>query len=73
MRSTQAVTAPAPELLIKEVIDRTDYCLVIVGGRYGSTTPVSLSYTEKEYDSRHRSAYPSTVSYIRTPELYQRT
>jgi hypothetical protein len=36
--------------LIKEVIDQTDYYVVIVGGRYGSTTPEGISYTEKEYD-----------------------
>jgi hypothetical protein len=36
--------------LIKEVIGQTDYYIVIVGGRYGSTTPEGISYTEKEYD-----------------------
>src|SRR5687768_12828918 len=36
--------------LIKEVIDRTDYYVVIVGGRYGSTTPEGISYTEQEYE-----------------------
>ena len=35
---------------IKRVIDDCDYYLVIVGGRYGSTTPEGISYTEKEYD-----------------------
>lgn len=36
--------------LIQEVIDQSDYYLVIVGGRYGSTTEEGISYTEKEYD-----------------------
>ncbi len=35
---------------IKRIIDDCDYYLLIIGGRYGSTTPEGLSYTEKEYD-----------------------
>lgn len=35
---------------IKRIIDDCDYYLVIVGGRYGSTTSEGMSYTEKEYD-----------------------
>jgi len=35
---------------IKKIIDDCDYYVLIVGGRYGSTTPEGLSYTEKEYD-----------------------
>jgi len=34
---------------IKRVIDDCDY-LLIIGGRYGSTTSDGISYTEKEYD-----------------------
>ena len=36
--------------LIKDVIDASDYYILIVGGRYGSTDEEGLSYTEKEYD-----------------------
>jgi hypothetical protein len=36
--------------LIEEVIAQSDYYIVIVGGRYGSTTAEGVSYTEKEYD-----------------------
>jgi hypothetical protein len=36
--------------LIKGVIEQSDYYLIIVGGRYGSTTEEGISYTEKEYD-----------------------
>ncbi|WP_186329560.1 DUF4062 domain-containing protein [Agrococcus jejuensis] len=36
--------------LIQGQIDESDYYVVIVGGRYGSTTPEGISYTEKEYD-----------------------
>src|SRR5437762_6941791 len=35
---------------IQRVIDDCDYYLLIIGGRYGSTTPEGVSYTEKEYD-----------------------
>jgi len=35
---------------IKRVIDDCDYYLLIIGGRYGSTTKDGISYTEQEYD-----------------------
>lgn len=35
--------------LIKRTIDNSDYYLVIIGKRYGSTASDGLSYTEKEY------------------------
>jgi len=35
---------------IKQVIDDSDYYLLIIGGRYGSTTDEGISYTELEYD-----------------------
>ena len=35
--------------LIKDVIDASDYYVLIVGGRYGSLDEEGLSYTEKEY------------------------
>lgn len=35
---------------IKKIIDDCDYYLLIIGGRYGSTTPDGISYTEKEYE-----------------------
>lgn len=36
--------------LIKEVIDQSDYYIVVVGGRYGSLSEEGISYTEREYD-----------------------
>lgn len=36
--------------LITSVIDDSDYYVVIIGGRYGSTTPEGISFTEKEFD-----------------------
>lgn len=36
--------------LIKDVIDASDYYVLIVGGRYGSLDEEGIGYTEKEYD-----------------------
>lgn len=36
--------------LIRDVIDSSDYYILIVGGRYGSLDETGLGYTEKEYD-----------------------
>src|SRR5262245_11954771 len=35
---------------IKRVIDESDYYVVIVAGRYGSTDEEGISYTEREFD-----------------------
>lgn len=36
--------------LIKQVIDESDYYVVVVAGRYGSVDDAGISYTEQEYD-----------------------
>lgn len=36
--------------LIQDIIDGSDYYILIVGGRYGSLDETGLGYTEKEYD-----------------------
>lgn len=36
--------------LIKGVIDDSDYYVIVIGGRYGSTTAEGVSYTEMEFD-----------------------
>src|SRR5947199_4833387 len=36
--------------LIKRVIDDSDYYVVVVGGRYGSTGPAGISYSQMEYE-----------------------
>jgi hypothetical protein len=36
--------------LIERIIQDCDYYILIIGGRYGSTTSDGISYTEKEYD-----------------------
>jgi hypothetical protein len=39
-----------PWELIKTVINESDYYILIVGGKYGSTGPDGISYTEMEYN-----------------------
>jgi len=39
-----------PWELIKSVIKESDYYILIVGGKYGSTGPEGISYTEMEYN-----------------------
>lgn len=36
-------------VLIKDVIDASDYYVLIIGGRYGSLNEEGIGYTEKEY------------------------
>ncbi len=36
--------------LIKDVIDSSDYYVLLIGGRYGSLDEAGIGYTEKEYD-----------------------
>lgn len=36
--------------LIRTIIDESDYYILIIGGRYGSTGPAGISYTEMEYE-----------------------
>lgn len=40
----------APWDVIKRVIGLSDYYVLIIGGRYGSTDEEGISYTEREYD-----------------------
>ena len=36
--------------LIKDVIDQSDYYILIIGGRYGSLDSKGIGYTENEYE-----------------------
>ncbi len=45
-------------VLIKRVIDESDYYLLVIGGRYGSVDTEGLSYTEKEYDYATQAGLP---------------
>jgi hypothetical protein len=53
---------------IKRVIDRSDYYIVIVGNRYGSTDADGFSYTEKEYDYAVKRGLKVIALLHRTPE-----
>jgi site-specific recombinase XerD len=44
--------------VIKRTIDISDYYVIIVGHRYGSTTEDGISYTEKEYDYARAKGIP---------------
>ena len=58
--------------LIKEVIDRSDYYVLIVSGRYGSVDNVGLSFTEREYDYAHQVGKPVIALLHRNPESLPR-
>ncbi|EJM65927.1 hypothetical protein PMI30_03067 [Pseudomonas sp. GM50] len=52
---------------IKKVIDDCDYYLLIIGGRYGSTTEEGISYTEKEYEYAVEQTIPVIALLHETP------
>jgi hypothetical protein len=54
--------------LIKSIIDDCDYYIVIIGGRYGSTDPEGVSYTEKEYRHALESGKPIIGFLHKDPE-----
>lgn len=45
--------------IIKRQIDQSDYYVVILANRYGSTTDDGVSYTEKEYDYAKAQGIPT--------------
>lgn len=44
--------------LIKDVIDSSDYYVLLIGGRYGSLDEEGIGYTEKEYDYARKTKKP---------------
>lgn len=54
--------------LIKDVIDASDYYVVIVGGRYGSVDPDGIGYTEREYRYAVQARKPITALLHEHPE-----
>jgi hypothetical protein len=46
---------------IRSVIDRTDYYVLLLAGRYGSTDKDGLSWTEKEYEYAASKQIPTLV------------
>jgi cell division protein FtsB len=53
---------------IKETIDQSDYYILILGHRYGSTTTEGISYTEKEFDYAVEIGVP-ILSFIRERDV----
>src|SRR3989339_1808734 len=54
---------------IKKIIDDCDYYLIIIGGRYGSTTADGISFTEKEYDYAVGKGIPIIALLHGNPEI----
>lgn len=46
---------------IKRIIDISDYYVLIIAGRYGSTDSTGISYTEMEYDYAIKQGIPTLV------------
>lgn len=54
--------------LIKGVIDDSDYYVLVIGGRYGSTNEVGLGYTEMEFDYAAKSGKPILAFVHQAPD-----
>jgi len=54
--------------LIKDVIDSSDYYVLIIGGRYGSLDDTGIGYTEKEYDYATSSKKPVVPLLYKNPD-----
>lgn len=50
---------------IKTIIDESDYYVLVIAGRYGSTADDGISYTEKEYEYALEKGIPVLVFYRR--------
>ena len=53
--------------IIKEMINFSDYYIVIIGHKYGSVTAEGVSYTEKEYDYAKEKGIP-IMAFVRNRE-----
>ena len=53
---------------IKRVIDRCDYYVVIVGGRYGSIADDNVSFTEREYECALERGIPVLAFLHKVPD-----
>lgn len=55
--------------LIKRVIDNSDYYILIIGGRYGSTNKEGISYTQMEYEYAISTKKPTIAFLHKNPSL----
>src|SRR6266478_5263390 len=53
---------------IERIIDRCDYYVVIIGGRYGSLADHNVSFTEKEYEYAVSKGIPVLHFFTRSPK-----
>lgn len=58
--------------LIKDVIDGSDYYVLIIGGRYGSRDSAGLGFTEKEYDHAVKKRKPVIALLHKSPDSLPR-
>ena len=58
--------------LIQDVIDSSDYYVVVVGGRYGTLDDEGIGYTEREYDYAVSCQKPVVPLLHRRPESLSR-
>lgn len=54
--------------LIKDVINNSDYYILIIAGRYGSLDETGLGYTEKEYDYAVKEKKPVIAFLHKNPD-----
>jgi predicted transcriptional regulator len=54
--------------LIKELIDESDYYILIIGGRYGSLNKAGISYTQMEYEYAIEIGVPVISFLIKEPD-----
>lgn len=54
--------------LIKDVINGSDYYVLVIGGRYGSLDSTGISYTEKEYDYAVKTGKPVIALLHKNPD-----
>jgi Domain of unknown function (DUF4062) len=55
--------------MIRGVIDDSDYYVLVVGGRYGSTNDEGISYTEMEFEYALQNGRPILAFVHEAPEL----
>jgi len=58
--------------LIQEIIDESDYYILVIGGKYGSQDDSGVSFTEKEYDYAYFKKKPVIAILNESPDLLPR-
>lgn len=58
--------------LIQEVINASDYYVIVIAGRYGSLDETGIGYTEKEYDYAVQTKKPVIALIVKNPDSLPR-